>query len=216
MRTEDILQVMEVERESFPTMWPPTAFKREIQQNRLAHYIVVAERNPEAAPDAGAMAEMVRSPRFARILEEVRYLLKPPETKDALPAPEERPELIVGFAGVWALPEEAHLVTIASRESHRRRGLGELLLIHVISLARRIGESEVTLEVRVSNEPAISLYRKYGFEEVGVRPRYYSDNKEDALILTATGIQSPGYVEMFERLRSAHAERWGVPASEMD
>jgi ribosomal-protein-alanine N-acetyltransferase len=204
MRLEDIPQVMEIERESFPSIWPPTAFRRELQQNRLAHYIVVAEHNPRAAQDGSS--DHHPGP-IGRIFDEVKHILQGDDPQN-LPPPEERPELIVGFVGVWIMPDEAHIVTIATRESHRRRGIGEMLLISAIELAQDKRQPLVTLEVRVSNEPAISLYDKYGFEEVGRRSRYYSDNREDALILTVTSITSHHYGESFAQLRSDHASRW--------
>jgi len=204
MRLDDIPQVMEIERESFPSIWPQTAFRRELQQNRLAHYVVVAEHNPSAVDAAGD--ERHHGP-IGRIFDEVKHILQGDDPQD-LPPPHERPELIVGFVGVWIMPDEAHIVTIATRESHRRRGIGELLLISAIELAQDKRQPLVTLEVRVSNDPAISLYSKYGFEEVGRRPRYYSDNREDALILTVSSITSHHYGERFAQLRSDHASRW--------
>jgi ribosomal-protein-alanine N-acetyltransferase len=63
-----------------------------------------------------------------------------------------------------------------------------------------MGSDRVTLEVRVSNAVAQNLYRKYGFREEGVRPRYYSDNGEDAYIMTADDVRSPSYTERFDRL----------------
>jgi ribosomal-protein-alanine N-acetyltransferase len=67
----------------------------------------------------------------------------------------------------------------------------------------------MTLEVRVSNKVAVSLYEKYGFKHMGLRPRHYSDDHEDAYILTVDGLDSPEYRELFQRLKLEHAERWG-------
>ena len=115
----------------------------------------------------------------------------------------------MGFVGIWLLVDEAHVVTIAVRDSHRRRGVGELLLIAAIETALRERQSVVTLECRVSNAAALRLYEKYGFEQVGLRRRYYSDNQEDGYILTASGIETPSYRRRFQRLRDEHRERWG-------
>lgn len=207
MRIEDIPQVLEVERQSFPSMWPPTAFKRELQQNRLAHYIVVTERNPQAPPP-GPEPEPRPAGPFGRLFGELRHRWGT-EAAGPLPPPEERPELIVGFIGLWMLPDEAHIVTIAVRESHRRRGFGELLLISAIHLAQTKGQAMMTLECRVSNDAARALYRKYGFQEAGRRPQYYSDNREDALILTIDSVLSDAYRARFEELKSEHRRRWG-------
>jgi ribosomal-protein-alanine N-acetyltransferase len=206
MRIEDVPQVLEVERQSFPSMWPPTAFKRELQQNRLAHYIVVTELNP-AAPPAEPKPELRPSSAFGRLFGELRHRLATEEA-GPLPPPDQRPELIAGFVGLWMLPDEAHIVTIAVRESHRRRGLGELLLITAIHLAQAKGQAMMTLECRVSNEAALALYRKYGFQQVGRRPQYYSDNREDALILTIDSVLSDSYRARFEALKAEHRRRW--------
>ncbi|HUF54076.1 MAG TPA: ribosomal protein S18-alanine N-acetyltransferase [Dehalococcoidia bacterium] len=207
MRITDIPQVLEIERESFPAMWPPTAFRRELQQNRLAHYIVVGEHNPHARDSEDGDEDGPGT--IGRIFSEIRHILVGDNASADLPPPDERPELIVGVVGVWMMPDEAHIVTIATRESHRRQGVGEMLLQEAIELAREKAQSLVTLEVRVSNEAAIALYRKYGFEEVGLRPRYYSDNREDAYILTANGVTSDDYGQRLASLRTEHRHRFG-------
>jgi ribosomal-protein-alanine N-acetyltransferase len=206
MHLGDIAQVMEVEQESFPNVWPATAFKRELEHNRLAHYLAVVERREES-PEAGQAAPVVAARTGLRgFLGGLRQVLA---GDGVLPPPEERQELIVGFVGIWMLVDEAHIVTIAVRDSHRRRGVGELLLIAAIAAAQQERQSVVTLECRVSNAAALRLYKKYGLEQVGLRRRYYSDNQEDGYILTASGIDAPTYRRRFQRLRDEHRERWG-------
>ena len=209
MALADISQVMEIERESFPSMWPPTAFRRELQQNRLARYMVAVQPNPSAPrPEPPAAPPAYETSRVGRLLGELRHMLSG-EEEPPLPPPEERPELVVGFIGVWLLPDEAHIVTVAVRDSHRREGIGEYLVIAAIELAQIQSQPLVTLECRVSNEPALKLYEKYGFQQLGLRPRYYSDNHEDAFILTTTSVLSRKFREEFERLKALHRRRWG-------
>jgi len=203
MQVGDIAQVMEVEQQSFPSMWPATAFKRELEHNRLARYLTAVERRaefPEGGSGAAARSGLVR------FLGGLRQVLA---GDGVLPPPEERQELVVGFVGIWLLVDEAHVVTIAVRDSHRRQGVGELMLIAAIETALRERQSVVTLECRVSNAAALRLYEKYGFEQVGLRRRYYSDNQEDGYILTASGVDTPSYQRRFQRLRDEHRERWG-------
>jgi ribosomal-protein-alanine N-acetyltransferase len=188
-------------------MWPPTAFKRELQQNRLAQYIVVVEENPSAAPITPETPARQPGP-FGRFLGELRHILAADE-EESLPPPADRPELVIGFIGVWMLPDEAHIVTVAVRGSHRRQGIGELLVISAIEIARRRGQPMVTLECRITNDPALALYEKYGFERVGLRRRYYSDNQEDAYILTINSVVSRKFASGFAELRARHHERWG-------
>jgi [ribosomal protein S18]-alanine N-acetyltransferase len=208
MRLDDIAQVMEIERESFPTMWPPTAYKRELEQNRLAHYLVVVELND--VPSAGQLfEEPEHHGALGRLFGELRHMLGSEGEEQELPPPEERLELVTGVIGVWMLADEAHIVTIAVRESHRRRGIAELLLIRGIERAQAENQGLVTLECRVSNEPALALYEKYGFDRVGLRPRYYSDNHEDAYVLTLNYVLTRRFVARFSELREAHEQRWG-------
>ncbi len=202
----DIPQVMEVERESFPAMWPLTAFKRELQQNRLAQYLVAVERRANLPAEEEAPEPPLHGASLGRFLDELRHVLG---REEPLPPEDERPELVVGFIGVWLLPDEAHIVTVAVRESHRRRGVGELLLISAVELARENRQSLLTLECRVSNSAALTLYDKYGFQRVGLRPRYYSDNREDAYVLSLGSITSSRYRDTFQRLKEDHRRRCG-------
>lgn len=89
--------------------------------------------------------------------------------------------VVVGYAGIWTIMDEAHITTLAVRTAWQRRQVGSLLLEHLLAKAKSKGASRMTLEVRVSNTIAQTLYRKYGFVPCGLRPNYYSD--EDALIM---------------------------------
>jgi len=91
---------------------------------------------------------------------------------------------IAGYAGYWLVVDEAHLSTLAVAPAWRRRGVGEHLLRHAMDLAARQGAGMMTLEVRVSNVAARTLYRKLGFRVVGRRRQYYKDNLEDAILMT--------------------------------
>ena len=114
---------------------------------------------------------------------------------------------IVGFAGVWLMVDEAHITTFAVRKTWRRQGVGERLLIALLALAEARGAREATLEVRPSNHPARRLYEKYGFAPVGVRPRYYSDDNEDALIMTTDRLDGRQMRDRLAGLRAAVAKR---------
>ncbi len=212
MTLNDIAQVMEVEQQSFPTIWPPTAFKREIQHNRLARFLVAVQRGEDAEERRnGASPEGGPHPSsLGRLVGGLRHILD----GDKAP-PVERNELVVGFVGVWLLIDEAHIVTIAVRDGHRRRGVGELLLIVAIETARLVGQTVVTLECRLSNAAALRLYEKYGFQRIGIRSRYYSDDHEDAYVLSVSDIGTASYERRFERLRNEHRRRCGEYAREL-
>jgi ribosomal-protein-alanine N-acetyltransferase len=120
---------------------------------------------------------------------------------------------VVAYAGIWLLVDEAHVTTFAVAPSWRRRRVGERLLIALLDLAVARGAREATLEVRLSNLAARRLYEKYGFRPVGIRPRYYSDNHEDALIMTTEQLDGPA---MAARLAVRRAEVAALPEIEVD
>ena len=106
---------------------------------------------------------------------------------------------VVGLVGIWTALDQAHIVVIATHPSERRRGVGELLVIATISEALKMGAANATLEVRKSNIVARSLYRKYGFNDVGIRHRYYHDNREDAIIMSTPSFSNLGYKRSLAR-----------------
>lgn len=183
MAPEDITQIADIERESFSSMWPQTAYRRELQ-NKLARYYVITEapedRDTTGAGLWGTLRRMVRV--------------------EGAPGGEH----LIGFIGLWLMVGEAHIVTVAVRERYRRMGIGERLLITAIEAANEYAQEVVTLEVRKSNEAAQLLYDKYGFDRVGLRVRYYTDNNEDAVIMTTPDLGNTFFRERFERLKVTH------------
>ncbi|TMD28469.1 MAG: ribosomal-protein-alanine N-acetyltransferase [Chloroflexi bacterium] len=118
---------------------------------------------------------------------------------------------VVAYAGLWLMVDEAHVTTFAVDPMWRRRRVGEALLIAILDLAIERGAREATLEVRLSNLAARRLYEKYGFRPVGIRPRYYSDDNEDALVMTTEPLAER---RMRERLARLRAELEASPAVE--
>jgi len=108
---------------------------------------------------------------------------------------------IAAFGGMWLMVDEAHVITFAVHPSWRRQHVGDRLLLAMLDIAIDAGAREATLEVRLSNLPARRLYEKFGFRPVGLRPRYYSDNNEDALIMTTDQLRDPPMRERLARLR---------------
>ena len=109
---------------------------------------------------------------------------------------------VLGYAGLWFVLDEAHLISIAVGEANQRQGVGHQLLTAALELAREKAAIMMALEVRVSNTSAQALYEKFGFKRVGVRRGYYTDNHEDAYLMTVEHIDSSEYVERLERLRT--------------
>lgn len=90
---------------------------------------------------------------------------------------------VAGYMSLWRILDEGHINNVAVLPEYRRRGGASDMLEFMLKYSERNGISSHTLEVRVSNEGAIGLYRKFGFREAGVRKGYYEDNGEDALIM---------------------------------
>ncbi|HZK00872.1 MAG TPA: ribosomal protein S18-alanine N-acetyltransferase [Tissierellaceae bacterium] len=139
MDEEDIDEIVEIEKECFPTPWSRDAFLTEIRENNLAVYLV---------------AEL-----YGRV---------------------------VGYGGMWLVLNEGHITNIAVKKDFRGLGIGDKILENLIYYCASKGVHNMTLEVRKSNIIAQNLYKKYKFVEYGLRPRYYSDNNEDALIMWRT------------------------------
>ncbi len=201
MTMSDVPCVIEIERLAYPSTWPPSAYRKELQDNRWAHYIVLRDKQIVGERTVAQQPEPEK-PRRSRLFPLSLLPNRPAVTASS-------PDLtsIIGFAGLWLMVDEAHITTIAMHPDFRQRGLGEFLLVSLIDTAYEIGARWVTLEVRVSNMVAQSLYRKYGFHQAGVRHRYYSDNQEDALIMWTDEINSPAYKQKFQALKTALLEK---------
>jgi ribosomal-protein-alanine N-acetyltransferase len=207
MCQEDLPQVNEIDHEAFPTLWPPPNYQRELK-NSLAHYIVAGDEEKEYEPPAPKDAPPKGSSGlFGRL--KLLFNHRKPSNNEAPPAAR---GYVFGFAGLWMMAGEAHITNIAVREKYRRQGIGELLLISMIELALELDAHLVTLEVRTSNTTAQSLYAKYGFVEVGLRRGYYTDNREDGVLMTIEAVTSAPVQANLRQLKQAHARRWKTPA----
>ncbi|MBE7550857.1 MAG: ribosomal protein S18-alanine N-acetyltransferase [Anaerolineales bacterium] len=189
MTLADIPAVAAIERASYSLTWPIRAFDYELRHNTLAHYYVL--RTSLAHPPTDTSSSTV-----------------PPETLSGQrSAVSGQSSTLIGLAGFWLMADEAHISTIAVHPDWRGLGLGEWLLLALLEAGQVLGAETATLEVRPSNEPALALYQKYQFEEVGRRPRYYSDNDEDALIFTTPPLALPDYQAMLAQRKIALFER---------
>lgn len=90
---------------------------------------------------------------------------------------------LIGFCGMWLIMDQCHITNIAISPEERGKKLGERLMKEAIEVAKSNGAKTMTLEARVSNHVAQNLYRKLGFQNGGIRKRYYSDNLEDAIVM---------------------------------
>jgi ribosomal-protein-alanine N-acetyltransferase len=182
MTVADLDQVMAIERVAFSVPWSARAYRYEICENEHSVMVVIRRRTSSRG-------------RLGQLARRLKYDLTSP---------------VLGYAGFWLLVDEAHIATIAVHPDWRRRGLGELLLLSLLDQAAKRGARRATLEVRVSNLIAQGLYRKYGFETVSRRKRYYADNDEDAHIMATSPLETPGFqatlyqrrLELYTRLQA--------------
>jgi ribosomal-protein-alanine N-acetyltransferase len=202
MTIEDIPEVARVERRCFSNPWPTSAYRRELQAPNQNHYLVLRAEQPRLptpevpAPRTPAGPQPGSGPLRALPRRTLLPLTRRLHGNDG-----QRVEPILGFVGMWIMYDEAHVTTIGVDPDHRGRGLGELLLVAAFDEAVRRRAQWLTLEVRMSNEPAQALYRKYGFSGQGTRRRYYSDNNEDALIMWSRPLADAAYQSDVAELR---------------
>ena len=187
---------------------PPTAFRRDMK-NRMARYLMAVrcddlyhEREQQLIQEYAEPADTPLS--ISKLLNNARNLL----TKRPLAWVPGQPYL-TGFVGLWYMVDEAHIVSVGVRTEYRGYGIGELLVIGAIEQAMTRKANVVTLEVRVSNSIAQNLYAKYGFKKRGIRKGYYTDNREDAVIMTTDSIQEATYYQHFQGLAESNESRWG-------
>lgn len=202
MTLEDIPQVAEIDREAFPTDWPPPSFKREIQSH-MVRYLVAVEKNDRNVTDG--LAEASSRSVWGGLFSRVGDLLSKRQSSG-----NGARDKIVGYVAMWLMVDESHLTSIAVRKSYQRHGVGELLLLSIAKLSVQMKAQVLTLETRVSNAPAQALYEKYGFKKVGLRRRYYSDNREDAIIMTTDSLTSAPYRAKLLDLERKYCERYGA------
>ena len=108
---------------------------------------------------------------------------------------------LIGYGGFWNILDEGHITTVAVSKDYQGMGLSEILIQKFIETAYKKNLKWFTLEVRVSNLAAFKLYKKYLFESCGVRPKYYQDTQEDALIMWTQNIQDDKFKLNYENLQ---------------
>ena len=203
----DIEQLREIESEAFPTNWPLTPFKKELARDRVSVLVAYdTTQHPIGTETNTGHYPVIRSVQPSRTLSGfLRRLIgktSSNQNKDVA-------DYVAGYVITGFMTDEAHILGIAVRGSLRGQGIGELLLISSIEMAMGNQSRVSTLEVRVSNYVAQSLYTKYGFKQVGERKGYYTDNHETAYIMTTDEIGSDTYIRRFRALASRYKSDTG-------
>lgn len=183
MRPADVPEVVTIDRVSFTPPWPPSSYRFEIHESKISYMAVLEKDEPRDAQGIWRIWQNLRGQ----------------------PNPFAIEKIVVGYGGLWHIADEAHISTIASHPDHRGQKFGEIVLAGMVRRAIALGAGYVVLEVRVSNEVAQALYRKYGFDVVGVKPDYYHHDREDAYDMRLMLTQSQ--IAQFDALYAALQER---------
>ncbi len=193
MQLSDVSQVTEIDREAFSTQWPPPNYRRELQ-NGLSHHVVIIDDSMTSGYNGEQIDKSVGLLGFLASIG--RWIGFSRDTDG-----DREKEYIIGFAGIWIIADEAHVTAIAVREKYRGQKIGALLMVAISDLAMQLKAHSLTLEVRLSNKVAQNLYTKFGFKEVGVRRGYYTDNREDALLMSTEEISTSVFQERLAQLK---------------
>lgn len=205
MDNRDAKQASDIERDAFPTSVPTTRFKAELKKHRSSYMVAYVQDNAARSKilETGSKPDRSSYPLVRHISPVIDFW------KRIIPTSTSTKRNIVGILGIWYGVDEAHIVSIGVKQQYRGQGVGELLLIAAIEQAMVKPVEVVTLEVRMSNHVAITLYTKYGFSKRGVRKHYYTDNQEDALIMTTGSINREPFSKQFHNLVKDHERNWG-------
>lgn len=178
MTERDLRAVRRLERAAYGRSAPGTPFERDLR-NGLAEYVVATDPlRPRRSMLGVAVDAMLRRPR----------------------------EPLLGFAGVWYMVDQLHIVTIAVDPAAQRRSIGTRLLLHCFALAEQAELPTIALEVRPSNTRALRMYERFGFQRVGRLAHYYSDNDEDALVMLSGNLATPAEQSRLAAIRAALAD----------
>ncbi|OKH37533.1 ribosomal-protein-alanine N-acetyltransferase [[Phormidium ambiguum] IAM M-71] len=192
--TPDFLPaVVELDQKCFAGgLWTIDGYKRELDSPNSDILLILEAPGSRGAGVQGCRgAESKDSPCPQSPVPLSPYPQSPiPSPQSPVPNP---PLLAMGCQ--WAILDEAHITIVAVCPNYQHQGLGQAMLLALLSRARQRGLERATLEVKASNQPAISLYQKFGFKVAGRRRGYYQDTGEDALILWLNGLQKAEFTQ---------------------
>jgi ribosomal-protein-alanine N-acetyltransferase len=199
MNLDDLNEVSRVEKRCFANPWPQSAYRRELRYPEQNFYIVLRDLTGSGRSPARHAAGGIGRRGLTRLVGSMmRKLDDPPDGP-----------CVAGFAGMWVMYDEAHITTIGVDPVYQGQGLGEVLLLALFEEAINRNALRMTLEVRVSNRVAQRLYEKYLMSVQGVRPRYYTDNGEDAWVMVSRPLQEPAFLALIDDRRQHLRERMG-------
>jgi ribosomal-protein-alanine N-acetyltransferase len=184
LTAEKLNAAVELDRLCFGGLWTKSGYERELDSPSSNLLVLEALTTPE---------ETTKHKQLSA------FLTQNSVTADQENAPTPQ-NLVLGLGCFWSIVEEAHITILAVHPDLQSQGLGQFLLYALLRDAKRHQLEWATLEVKPSNQAALSLYRKFGFQEAGRRRRYYQDTGEDALILWLKGLQKAEFEQQMSKL----------------
>ncbi|NER19894.1 MAG: ribosomal protein S18-alanine N-acetyltransferase [Symploca sp. SIO1C2] len=191
LTTEQLAAAVELDQLCFGGLWTKSGYERELDSPNSQLLILEGRRQKaEGSPNDNSQFPIPHS-QFP-----IPNSQSPiPNSQSPIPnLPVKYPPLL-GLGCFWSILEEAHITILAVHPDWRGQGLGQLLLYALLKKAQELQLEWATLEVKPSNQAALSLYQKFGFVEAGRRRCYYQDTGEDALILWCSGLQTPEFTQ---------------------
>lgn len=196
---EQLSAVVELDQLCFGGLWTRSGYERELESPNSQLLILEATGTQGETglqtPSSSLREGLIVTPE----VELEGTTTKPAPTQNAQTADFETaptpPTVLIGLGCYWSILEEAHITILAVHPDYQHQGLGQLLLYALLRDAKRRQLEWATLEVKPSNQAALSLYQKFGFTLAGRRQRYYKDTGEDALILWCGGLQKQDFEE---------------------
>ena len=183
---KDVLAIEHIEKQCFAVPWSYESLHKDIVENGMAFYIVAeiaSEDGGEAAEQSEGTAGQVCGDTEIASEDGGEATEQSEGTAGQVCGDTEIAGHVCGYVGVWKILDEGHITNVAVAPEYRRMHIGRAMLETLFEVTGQAGIERYTLEVRASNEPAIRLYEGLGFKSEGIRPGYYEDNGEDAVIM---------------------------------
>jgi len=198
---QDLPAALDLDRRCLGGLWHLDGYQREIDSPNSDLLVLQGE-------SGGNKWQMANDEcRTANVTLDTQHISYGDATRTILDTQSSPSLLAIGCS--WAILEEAHITLLAVELDYQRQGLGQTLLCCLLKAAHDRGLERATLEVRVSNQAAIALYEKFGFQTAGRRKRYYAETGEDALVLWRGGLHHPHFPQTLANWQQAASDRLG-------
>jgi ribosomal-protein-alanine N-acetyltransferase len=208
LTSDQIPAALELDRCALGGLWSWDGYQREIDSPNSDLLVLrqKAEGDPSLSIGHSSLAENKGQRTKDKDLEiqNPKSKIQNPSPHSPLPTPHS-PLLALGCS--WAIAEEAHITLLAVDPAYQQQGLGQAMLYALLAAAYQRQLERATLEVRMSNQAALTLYTKFGFREAGRRKRYYQDTGEDALVLWRGGIHHPNFPQELQQWQKMVCDR---------